>query len=88
MYNHNSGFFARTEALWNRQVNHGYQPALPGDDFWQFDVFAGYRLFQRRAQVQIGMLNLTDRDYRLNPLNLYAELPRQRTFTAGFQFSF
>ena len=88
LYNHNSGFFARTEALWNRQVNHGYQPALPGDDFWQFDVFAGYRLFQRRAQVQIGMLNLTDRDYRLNPLNLYAELPRQRTFTAGFQFSF
>ncbi len=88
LFNHRSGFFARTEALWNSQSNHGYQPALPGDDFWQFNLFAGYRFFQRRAQLQIGLLNLADRDYRLNPLNVYAELPRQRTLTAGFQFSF
>jgi outer membrane receptor for ferric coprogen and ferric-rhodotorulic acid len=88
LFNHRSGFFARTEGLWHRQVNHGYQPSLPGASFWQLNLFAGYRFFQRRAQVQIGLLNLTDQDYRLNPLNLYAELPRERTFAASFQFHF
>jgi hypothetical protein len=34
------------------------------------------------------VLNLTDQDYRLEPLNLYTELPRQRTFTVNFQFTF
>ena len=52
------------------------------------NLFAGYRFLRRHAQVQLGVLNLTDRDYRLNPLNLYAELPRQRTFTASLQFNF
>jgi len=36
----------------------------------------------------IGGLNLTDKDYRLNPLTLYDELPRDRTFVARLQFSF
>ena len=38
--------------------------------------------------MRIGVLNLTDQDYRLNPLTLYNELPRGRTFAAGLQFRF
>jgi hypothetical protein len=34
------------------------------------------------------LLNLTDRDYHLNPLNLYSELPRERTLAASFKFNF
>ena len=61
---------------------------LPGDDFWQVNLFGGYRFWHRHAQMQVGVLNLTDQDYHLNPLNLYTELPRQRTFAVNFQFNF
>jgi len=88
LFNHPSGLFARAEGNWYSQSNDGYTPAEPGDDFWQVNLFGGYRFCHRRAQIQLGVLNLTDQDYRLNPLNLYTELPRQRTFTVNFQFTF
>ncbi|MEY2410112.1 MAG: hypothetical protein QOF48_2782 [Verrucomicrobiota bacterium] len=87
-YNHRCGFFARFDAVWSQQSNRGYTPDRPGDDFWQYHIVAGYRFFQRRAEARVGVLNLTDRDYQLNPLTLYSELPRERTFTAGFKFYF
>ena len=52
---------------------------LPGDYFWQFNALVGFRFPRRRAEIAVGLLNLTDRDYRLNPVNLYADLPRDRT---------
>jgi Tfp pilus assembly protein PilF len=87
-YNHPCGFFSQAQALWTRQDNMGYAPNIPGDDFWQFNVFAGYRFFHRAAEIKLGVLNLTDRDYLLNPLNLYYELPRGRTFMTSFKFYF
>ena len=36
----------------------------------------------------LGILNLTDQDYHLNPLTVYAELPRERTFVARVNFQF
>ena len=44
-------------------------------------------LFDTPSKI-LGILNLTDRDYRLNPLNLTTELPRTRTFYASLRFSF
>ena len=88
IYNHRCGAFAQFQALWNQQSNHDYAPALPGDDFWQFNLFAGYRFPRRKAELTLGVLNLADRDYRLNPLNLYTELPRERTFVARLKFNF
>jgi len=88
LFNHPSGFFGRAESMWVSQSNKGYTPDLPGDDFWQLNLFAGYRFFRRHAQVQVGVLNLTDQDYQLNPLNLHAEFAHKRTFTASLQFSF
>jgi len=88
IYNHPCGFFAEGEALWYRQNNLGYGGTEPGDDFWQFNVFAGYRFPRRRAQLALGVLNLTDRNYQLNPLNLYNELPRQRTLAVQFSLNF
>ncbi len=88
VFNHPSGFFGSGEAVWYQQSNRGYTPDLPGDDFWHFNVFAGYRFLNRRAEIRVGVLNLTDQDYRLNPLNLHSELRRTRTFVAGLKLQF
>jgi outer membrane receptor for ferric coprogen and ferric-rhodotorulic acid len=88
IYNHPSGFFAQAESLWYVQSNRGYVTALPGDDFWQFNIFAGYRFFNHRAEARIGLLNITDQDYRLNPLSLTPDLPRDRTIVVSLRFNF
>jgi predicted Zn-dependent protease len=88
IYNHPCGFFAEWSSDWYHQDNHGYSPGLPGDDFWQHNVFAGYVFPHRRAELRLGLLNLTDQDYRLNPLNLQSELARGRTFTASLHLNF
>lgn len=87
-FNHECGFFSEFTAIWNQQSNRGYTPALPGDDFWLFNVYAGYRFLQRRAEVRLGVLNLGDQDYRLNPLNLHDEYLRERTFYASLRLNF
>lgn len=88
IFNHKSGFFAQFDALWNLQSNFGYTEPRPGDDFWQLDLLAGYRLPRRRAQIVVGALNLTGQDYQLNPLVFYNERPRDRTFVTRVDLSF
>jgi hypothetical protein len=88
VFNHPAGGFADFQALWSKQSNQGYLPDIPGDNFWHFNAFVGYRFPRRRAEVRVGLLNLTDQDYRLNPLTLYNELPRTRTLAVRFQFKF
>lgn len=87
-FNHPTGLFSRWETAWFNQSNFGYTYGLPGDDFWQHNFTIGYRFPRRRAEIQLAVLNLLDTDYRLNPLNLQAELPRQRTFTASLRINF
>ncbi len=58
------------------------------EDFWQHNVYLGYRLPRRKAEVRLGFLNLFDRDYRLNPLNLHAELPRERMMAVNLRLNF
>jgi len=87
IYNHPCGFFAQGEAQWYGQNNSGYTPSESAD-FWQFNVFAGYRFLQRRAEVTLGLLNITDQNYNLNPLNLYNELPRSRTLALSLRLNF
>jgi len=85
---HPNGCFAQVDSIWSVQSNRGYSPDIPGDNFWQFNAQVGYRFPRRRAEVRLGLLNITDRDYRLNPLNLTSELPRKRTLAASFKWSF
>lgn len=87
-YNHRCGFFARSEGVWFSQSNHGYSPDLPGDDVWQFNVFAGYRFPRRQAEIMVGLLNISDQDYKLNPLNYYVDYPRDRTMVVSAKFNF
>jgi hypothetical protein len=87
-YSHSSGLFSRVTAVWIKQQMGGDASGLSGDDFWQLNLETGWRFGRRRAEIRVGLLNLTDQDYRLHPLNLTTQLPRGRTFTASLQFNF
>jgi tetratricopeptide (TPR) repeat protein len=87
VYNLPSGWFGRFEALWYRQENHDSTRDLPGSDFWQFNAALGYRFPRRQAEVTVGLFNLTDEDYRLNPLNFTPRLFRDRTLAIDVRFS-
>lgn len=87
-WQHPFGWFARWTSDWYQQSNAGYFTDQPGDDFWQHSIFAGYRLPGRQLQVQAGVLNLFDTDYRLAPLNYLPELPRHRTFVVSLRLNF
>ena len=88
MFNHPSGFFARAESQWYWQHNSGYNPTLPGDEFVQINLFVGYRFPRQHGEFSVGLLNVTDRDYKLNPLNPYVELPRERVVATRLRFRF
>jgi len=87
-YYHRCGFFAQVQAVWYDQHNTGYAPGMSDSDFWQFNAYAGYRFLRRAAEFKLGFLNMTDRDYKLNPLNLYYDLPRERTLSVSLKFYF
>ena len=88
LYNHRSGFFARLEGYWARQSNVGYTPDIPGDEIFQANAYVGYRFRRNFGDVTLGFLNMTDQDYKLNPLNYYNELPRERTLVARVRLNF
>ncbi len=88
LFNHASGFFARAEVEWHGQENSGYAGTQPGDDVVQENFYIGYRFPRGHGQIRIGVLNVSDQDYRLNPLTVYQELPRERVFEARLSFIF
>ena len=88
IYNHPSGWFGRLEGYWARQSNVGYFPDIPGDEIFQLNVYGGYRFRRNYGDITLGFLDITDQDYKLNPLNYYNELPRERTFLARVRLSF
>jgi len=87
-YYHPCGFFSQVNGVWTAQENNGYSPSLSGADFWQFNAWVGYRFLRRAIEVKLGLLNITDQDYSLNPLNLYYDLPRERTLAVSAKFYF
>lgn len=88
LYNHPSGIFALVESGWHRQDNQADSTSLKDDSFVQLNFFLGYRFPRQRGEVRVGLMNITDQDYRLNPLNVYEELPRERVFFARLRFRF
>ena len=87
-YNHRSGFFAQWVSIWTAQENSGAALSRSSSDFWQHSVYAGYRFAKRHAELRVGLVNLANQNYQLNPLNLSAELPRERTVTVGLKLNF
>lgn len=83
-WNSATGWFARADATWYSQDLHGtaggqLKLSPSGDHFWHAGAYAGFRFHRNRREVRVGVLNLTDRDYRLSPLTYLPDLPRERT---------
>lgn len=87
-FNHESGVYARWASVFHHQTSESGGLGLPSETFWQHDVWVGYRFPRRRAELRLGILNLTDEDYRLNPLNEYRPIVRTRTFEAALRINF
>ena len=87
-YHHPSGFFAGLQSHWYRQDFDREYAHLPAEDFWQLDARVGWRFWQRRAELSVGILNLTDTGFRLHPLSLYLEPARERSWVLSGTFAF
>ena len=86
-----NGLFAGAKATWRRQTDLtdptlGGQ--LPAEDFWQCDIYAGYRSPRRHFELTLALLNLAGQDYRLHPINAYQDPPRERTLAVTARFNF
>lgn len=88
VFQHPNGFFASAEGQWWSQELHDNLSALPGDSFCQLNLMTGYRSPRRHFELSIGLLNVTDQNYHLSPINLYPDLARQRTFVTRLQINF
>jgi outer membrane receptor protein involved in Fe transport len=88
LFNHPSGFFASAESEWYWQHNAEASSNLKDDAFAQVNLYAGYRFPRQHVTLTFGVLNVGDQDYRLNPLNYYYELPRERVFFTRLLINF
>jgi hypothetical protein len=92
-WNAPSGWFASVQAAWFAQtmdarVANVPFAAPPGDSFVQISAQLGRRFSRNQREVSAGVLNLSDTDYRLNPLTFARELPRSRTFFVRCRLNF
>jgi len=81
------GFFSQFQANWWDQFNIASM-GEPGESFCQLNLFAGYRFPRRHAEVTLGVLNLGDANYHIDPVTYFLEQAHNRTFTASFKFNF
>ena len=88
LYRHQSGFFTRGEGVLFAQERKRDRNSLSGDTFWQVNFIAGYRFPKQKAELAIGVLNILNTDYRLDPINQHADQPRSRTFYARVLLNF
>jgi tetratricopeptide (TPR) repeat protein len=89
LFNHPTGFYAGAETIWFVQDNDGYGRARPNEQFQHLNVILGYRFWENRGDVRVGLLNLTDDDYRLNPLSVYSStLPRERVYSLSVKLEY
>src|SRR5206468_353658 len=90
IFNHPSGLFAGANATWRSQTaltDTELSGRLPDEAFWQINLYVGYRSKHRRFECLAGLLNLADQDYRLHPVNLFTDPPRERTFALLTRFN-
>jgi hypothetical protein len=87
------GFFSQFQANWWIQHNAYNNFAAggvsePGNDFWQCNLFAGYRFPRRHIEMAIGLVNMFNQGYNIDPVTYYLEQARTRTLVASLKFNF
>jgi Tfp pilus assembly protein PilF len=80
------GFFSQAQANYWDQFN--TLPGEGGDGFWQFNLYAGYRFPRRHVELAVGVVNITDQDYHIDPVTYFLEQAHRRTFVASMKFNF
>jgi outer membrane receptor protein involved in Fe transport len=80
------GFFGQFQANWWDQQNIASMDE-PGDSFYQLNLYAGYRFKRRHAELTLGILNLNNSDYNIDPITYFLEQAHNRTFVASFKFN-
>jgi tetratricopeptide (TPR) repeat protein len=81
------GFFSQFQVNWWRQENIQSMEE-PGDSFAQFNLYAGYRFPRRHVEMMVGVLNIGNQDYKIDPVTYFLEQAHDRTFVASFKFNF
>jgi tetratricopeptide (TPR) repeat protein len=90
-WNSPTGLFAHLEAnVFQQDLDDdpSRTPVRSGDEFVQFNAWAGYRFDRNLCEVTAGVLNIGGTDYQLSPLNPHAQLARERTFFVLCRLSF
>lgn len=83
-FHHPAGFFSGAEWVWFHQ-----SIASGGtEEIWQCNVEAGWRFARRAVELRVAVLNLLNQDYRLNPINVFNEFPRERVLALGLKWQF
>jgi outer membrane receptor protein involved in Fe transport len=87
------GFFSQAQGNWWIQHNADNNFTAtgapePGNDFWQFNLYAGYRFPRRHIEVAIGLVNMFNQGYNIDPVTYFLEQARTRTLVASLKFSF
>ncbi len=88
VFNHPSGLFARSDVLCFWQESAGSTSASRDETVCELNLLAGWRFKHQRGEISAGVLNVTDAQHRLNPLNALAELPRERVFVTQLRLNF
>jgi len=86
-----TGFFAHAEAnVYHQTLDDDPSATVSrsGDEFAQFNVWAGYRFNRNLCEIRTGVLNIGDTDYQLSALNPYSDIARERTFFVLCRLSF
>jgi outer membrane receptor protein involved in Fe transport len=80
------GFFSEFQANWWKQENIESM-GEPGNSFAQFNLYAGYRFPRRHAEAMVGVVNIGNQDYNIDPVTYFLEQAHNRTFVASFKFN-
>ncbi|MGP8199694.1 MAG: FecR domain-containing protein [Limisphaerales bacterium] len=87
------GFFSTFQANWWVQHNayNGFSASgasEPGADFWQCNIYGGYRFPRRHIEMAIGLVNMFNQGYNVDPVTYFLEQARTRTLMASLKFNF
>ncbi len=87
-YQNTNGWFAGADLQYWVQQSHSLVPEIPDSYVPNINLSIGYRLQQQRGEITFSILNLSDEEYELNPVNNYSEPPHERSFVVQTRFSF
>ncbi|MBL9137551.1 MAG: FecR domain-containing protein [Verrucomicrobiales bacterium] len=85
---HPTGFFAEWDARWTHQDFEGADTGVGVAEHWAMDVYAGWRGWQRRLEITVGIENLTDEPPILSPVSGQPEGVFERMAVVGLRVRF